>query len=77
MIHVNRLVEELKTRSGNEFYAEDNYIDRPKVGGYRSHHLILSLKAEMTSLFLTVVGSKYRLGLGFSILGLLRSKQLG
>lgn len=40
MEQANKLIYELKTKSRNEFYDEDDYVNKPKWGGYRSHHII-------------------------------------
>ena len=40
---VNNLVAMLKKQSDLIFIRERNYIDNPKLNGYRSHHLILGV----------------------------------
>tara|TARA_R110002074_G_scaffold400979_1_gene597757 strand:- start:1305 stop:2543 length:1239 start_codon:yes stop_codon:yes gene_type:complete len=37
---VNRLIQGIKENSRHNFINESDYILRPKLGGYRSHHLI-------------------------------------
>lgn len=46
MEQANILAKELKTESKNEFYGEDDYVNKPKPGGYRSLHIIFKFKGK-------------------------------
>lgn len=43
---VHKLSEELKKKSKNEFRSEDDYINEPKSGGYRSNHLVFHFRGK-------------------------------
>lgn len=40
MEQVHRLAKMLRAETRNEYYDEDDYLNNPKVGGYRSLHII-------------------------------------
>ena len=53
MENVRSIVQILQQRGRHEIRREDNYIEKPKDDGYRSHHVILAFKgnSDETSVF--------------------------